>query len=173
MAEINIDITLDEGSIQAAINKINFLQACVKRASRKVGNYLLDEGVKNAKSELERLGVWDPGGPLGQSIERTAFSEGSGQITAGKYYAKYVEYGTGKHSMGTKKMARGENVSGINFGKGKRSSAGGWHYQDDEGQWYTTQGQPPKPFMQNTLNTLRWKTRTEVPRIAEEELPNL
>lgn len=173
MAEIDIEISLDDGSIQSAINKINLLQACLKRASRKVGNYLLDEGEKTAKDELARLGVWDPGGPLARSIKRTEFSEGTGQITVGKPYAKYVEYGTGKYSMGAGKKARHEDVSGIDFGKGKRASTGSWHFQDDEGQWYTTQGQPPKPFMQNTLNNLKWKVRTKVPEMVEKEIPNL
>ena len=52
-------------------------------------------------------------------------------------YAPYVEYGTGLFA---------EN--------GGRSDVP-WHYQDDEGEWHTTSGQHPQPFMRPALDENR------------------
>ena len=48
-------------------------------------------------------------------------------------YAPYVEYGTGlfAESGGRKDVP--------------------WHYQDDEGNWHSTSGQHPQPFMRPAL----------------------
>lgn len=63
-------------------------------------------------------------------------------------YAPYVEYGTGLFA---------EN--------GGRKDVP-WNYQDDEGEWHTTSGQKPQPFMRPALN----ETRTQVMKILEESI---
>lgn len=61
-------------------------------------------------------------------------------------YAPYVEYGTGLFA-----------VSG-----GRKDVP--WCYQDDEGEWHSTSGQHPQPFMNPSLD----ENREEIIRILEE-----
>ncbi len=64
-------------------------------------------------------------------------------------YAPYVEYGTGLFA---------EN------GNGRKDVP--WHYQDDEGNWHTTYGQNPQPFMRPALN----KNRNKIVEILREDI---
>ena len=64
-------------------------------------------------------------------------------------YAPYVEYGTGLFA---------EN------GAGRKDVP--WNYQDDKGEWHSTRGQKPQPFMRPALN----ENRTEIIRIIKEGL---
>ena len=64
-------------------------------------------------------------------------------------YAPYVEYGTGLFA---------EN------GNGRKDVP--WNYQDDKGEWHSTRGQKPQPFMRPALN----ENRTEIIRIIKEGL---
>jgi len=54
-------------------------------------------------------------------------------------YAPYVEYGTGLFAEG-----------------GGRQDVP-WHYQDEKGEWHTTSGQHPQPYMRPALNENREK----------------
>lgn len=63
-------------------------------------------------------------------------------------YAPYVEYGTGLFAESGGRM----DVP--------------WHYQDDEGEWHTTSGQKPQPFMRPALN----ENRALILQILKEEL---
>ena len=63
-------------------------------------------------------------------------------------YAPYVEYGTGLFA---------EN--------GGRQDVP-WNYQDDEGNWHSTSGQKPQPYMRPALN----ENREEILRIIKEGL---
>lgn len=65
-------------------------------------------------------------------------------------YAPYVEYGTGLFA---------EN--------GGRTDVP-WRYQDDEGNWHTTSGQHPHPFMRPALA----QNRERITKILKEGLPN-
>lgn len=65
-------------------------------------------------------------------------------------YAPYVEYGTGLFAE-----------------EGGRKNVP-WHYQDDEGEWHTTSGQKPKPYMRPALD----ENREEILRILKEGLLN-
>lgn len=64
-------------------------------------------------------------------------------------YAPYVEFGTGLFA---------EN------GNGRKDVP--WNYQDDKGEWHSTRGQKPQPFMRPALN----ENRTEIIRIIKEGL---
>lgn len=61
-------------------------------------------------------------------------------------YAPYVEYGTGLFAE-----------------KGGRQDVP-WEYQDDEGNWHTTSGMPPSPYMRPALN----ENREQIIRIIKE-----
>ena len=86
-------------------------------------------------------------GALRRSItsDRTGLT---GMVFTPLEYAPYVEYGTGLYA---------EN--------GGRKDVP-WHYQDDEGNWHTTSGQHPQPFMRPALD----ENREKVTRILEEGL---
>lgn len=61
-------------------------------------------------------------------------------------YAPYVEYGTGLFAE-----------------SGGRQDVP-WHYKDDKGEWHTTSGQKPQPYMRPALE----ENRTEILRILKE-----
>ena len=63
-------------------------------------------------------------------------------------YAPYVEYGTGLFA---------EN--------GGRTDVP-WSYQDDEGEWHSTSGMPPSPYMRPALN----ENREQILRLIKEGL---
>lgn len=63
-------------------------------------------------------------------------------------YAPYVEYGTGLFAE-----------------EGGRKDVP-WHYQDDEGNWHSTSGQKPQPFMRPALE----ENRENIKAILMEEL---
>lgn len=73
-------------------------------------------------------------GALRRSI--TSEVEGlEGTVFTPLQYAPYVEYGTGLFAEG---------------GGGRTDVP--WCYQDDEGNWHTTSGQHPQPFMRPALD---------------------
>lgn len=63
-------------------------------------------------------------------------------------YAPYVEYGTGLFAE-----------------EGGRKDVP-WHYQDDKGEWHSTSGQKPHPFMRPALE----ENRENIKAILLEEL---
>ena len=66
------------------------------------------------------------------------------------FYAPYVEYGTGLFAE-----------------SGGRTDVP-WNYQDDEGNWHSTSGMKPQPFMRPAL----YENREEILRILKEGLTN-
>lgn len=86
-------------------------------------------------------------GDLRRSI--TSKVEGTeGVVYTPLEYAPYVEYGTGLFT---------EN--------GGRQDVP-WNYQDDEGNWHSTSGMKPQPYMRPALN----ENREEILRIIKEGL---
>lgn len=65
-------------------------------------------------------------------------------------YAPYVEYGTGLFATD---------------GGGRTTP---WSYQDDAGNWHTTRGQKPQPFMRPALD----ENKDKVMRIIAEGIRN-
>ena len=66
-------------------------------------------------------------------------------------YAPYVEYGTGLFAEG---------------GGGRTDVP--WRYKDDEGNWHSTSGQHPQPFMRPALD----ENRDKIAEIIAEGLTN-
>ncbi len=90
-------------------------------------------------------------GALRRSITSKVEVEGNelvGTVYTPLEYAPYVEYGTGLFAE-----------------EGGRKDVP-WCYQDDKGDWHTTSGQKPQPFMRPALN----ENREEVIRIIKEAL---
>ncbi len=86
-------------------------------------------------------------GDLRRSIT-SKVENGEGIIYTPLEYAPYVEYGTGLFAE-----------------EGGRKDVP-WCYKDDEGEWHSTSGQRPQPFMRPALN----ENRAEILRILKEAL---
>lgn len=92
-------------------------------------------------------------GELRRSIESKVDVEGkevTGTVFTPLEYAPYVEYGTGlfAESGGRKDVP--------------------WSYQDDKGEWHSTSGMAPQPFMRPALN----ENREKVIEIIKEGILN-
>jgi HK97 gp10 family phage protein len=88
-------------------------------------------------------------GELGRSITSEVNVVGdiiTGIVYTPLEYAPYVEYGTGLFAEA---------------GNGRKDVP--WHYQDDEGEWHSTSGQRPKPFLRPALD----ENREQIIRILE------
>lgn len=85
-------------------------------------------------------------GELRRSI--TSKVEGTeGVVSTPLEYAPYIEFGTGLFA---------ENGGRLDVP---------WNYQDDEGNWHSTRGQHPQPFMRPALD----ENREQIKRILAEE----
>ena len=147
----NIEMTLDESSIARAIREVEAFEQTLKPAMQCLIDYLGEKGVEIARAEL--IFFDDPAYMTGDLSESVKYEpgEGEGILTAGEglmdgegngSYAIYVEYGTGIY---------GADINGHGFA--------GWWYPAPWGTWQKngqkyawTNGMPPRPFMQNTLN---------------------
>lgn len=80
-------------------------------------------------------------GELSRSIESRVEANGKdivGIVSTPLEYAPYVEFGTGLFAE---------------EGNGRQDVP--WHYQDDKGEWHTTSGQKPRPFLRPALHENR------------------
>ena len=98
------------------------------------------------ENEAKRLCPVDTG-DLRNSITHEV-DDGVGIVGTNKEYAPYVEYGTGIFAV---------------EGNGRDTP---WSYQDDEGNWHTTIGQKPQPFLKTALD----KQKKNVIKIFKETL---
>ena len=92
-------------------------------------------------------------GELRRSITSKIIIEGNdatGVVYTPLEYAPYIEFGTGLFA---------EN--------GGRKDVP-WNYQDDKGEWHSTSGQKPRPFMRPALN----ENREQIKRIIGEAIVN-
>lgn len=80
-------------------------------------------------------------GELRRSIESRVENNGGdivGVVSTPLEYAPYVEFGTGLFAED---------------GDGRKDVP--WCYQDEKGEWHTTSGQPPAPFLRPALHENR------------------
>lgn len=84
-------------------------------------------------------------GELRRSIT-SKVEDGEGIVFTPLEYAPYVEYGTGLFAE-----------------EGGRTDVP-WAYQDDKGEWHTTSGQAPQPFMRPALD----ENKEQIIRIIKE-----
>lgn len=129
------------------------------------------EGINELLSSLEDLGSLDDlKGALGKAC---ALVERSAKQKAPK--------GTGelRRSITSKIDENGTDIQGViytplfyapyvEFGTGLFAESGGrqdvpWCYQDDEGNWHSTSGMKPQPYMRPALN----ENREEILRILK------
>ena len=86
-------------------------------------------------------------GALRRSIS-SRIEGNSGIVFTSLEYAPYVEFGTGLFAEG-----------------GGRTDVP-WNYQDDKGEWHSTSGMKPQPFMRPALN----ENREQILRLLKGEL---
>ena len=102
----------------------------------------INDGMKKCCALVERSAkekVPVQTGELRRSITSKVENNGLGvigTIYTPLEYAPYIEYGTGLFAE-----------------KGGRPTP--WCYQDDKGEWHTTSGQPPQPYMRPALDENR------------------
>lgn len=102
----------------------------------------LSNGMKKSCALIERSAkekVPVQTGELRRSITSKVENNGlevTGTVYTPLEYAPYIEYGTGLFAE-----------------KGGRPTP--WSYQDDKGEWHTTSGQPPQPYMRPALDENR------------------
>ena len=92
-------------------------------------------------------------GDLRNSITSKVENEGDelrGVVYTPLEYAPYVEFGTGLFAE-----------------DGGRTDVP-WNYQDDEGNWHSTSGMPPRPFLRPALD----ENREEIIRLLKEGMKN-
>ena len=92
-------------------------------------------------------------GELRNSITSKVEADGDelrGVVYTPLEYAPYVEYGTGLFAE-----------------EGGRTDVP-WNYQDDEGNWHSTSGMPPQPFLRPALD----ENRAEILRLLKEGMKN-
>lgn len=130
------------------------------------------EGINELLSSLEELGDLDNiESALGKAC---ALVERSAKQKAPK--------GTGelRRSITSKVESSGSDIQGVvytpleyapyvEFGTGLFAESGGrqdvpWNYQDDKGEWHSTSGMKPQPYMRPALN----ENREEILRILKE-----
>lgn len=147
----------------------NILQQKVELLAR----ILAEKGVEIAKINVKRLDAIFTG-ELINSIHSQYGGSGNGNaifyIVADSHHAAFVEFGTGQ--LGMEGGYPYPFPPGIDwqYNTGKtifEISPGeyGWFYQDENGNWYFTQGMPSRPFMYETsmeLMNLVVKTAREV-----------
>jgi HK97 gp10 family phage protein len=90
-------------------------------------------------------------GELRRSITSKVVDEGGvvkGIVFTPLEYAPYVEYGTGLFAE-----------------EGGRQDVP-WHYQDEKGEWHSTSGMHPQPYMRPALD----ENREQIKRVLKEGL---
>lgn len=195
--EISIE---DPKSIDDAVMKILLLKRGLMKAMSELYKFMLDEGVEIARHEIVRLCNRDMmSGNLWMSVKSSpelvydeATGIGRGYITAGEglktgkdgmSYAVYVEFGTGVSSKERKKQEAESKFttswgSPLKLPGNKKASESTldpvkpMHFQGADGQWYTTYGQPPKPFMTNTMFQLWQKAQKKWAELISQYVPH-
>ena len=196
----DIEIRLDDPkSINDAITKVNLIKYGLNTAMKSLQEYLLDQGVIIARQRLVRMSTEDvTDGDLYSSIERSNFvyNESTGKGVAfimagynlktgknGMSYAVYVEFGTGIYKKSEETEAKKSSPTSIWGPKlnlpAKRDqqpeTATGkkWvYFNEKDGNWYTTSGQPPKHFMADTLYELWSKGNDFAAKLIADHLPH-
>lgn len=96
-------------------------------------------------------------GNLRDSIHTEAQGDDTVAIGTNADYAPYVEYGTGPKGDPSVPHTTKEY----------------WHYQDAEGNWRTSHGQPPQPFMRTAFAEGKDKVVDAVKESIREDVKDL
>lgn len=141
--KISFDLIGEEKVFEILDNLVDTQE--LERAMAKATLFVEAEAKKRAPRDTGNLA-----NSIASKVE-TSGGEVTGTVFTPLYYAPYVEYGTGLFAED---------------GKGRQDVP--WHYQDDKGEWHTTSGQHPQPFMRPALD----ENREQVIQILKEGVIN-
>lgn len=88
-------------------------------------------------------------------IEETSENRTTGAVGTNLEYAPYVEFGTGIFSS---------------LGNGRQDR---WSYKDAKGEWHTTIGQQPQPYLHPALDDNREEVKKLIQKKIEEGVKKL
>lgn len=88
-------------------------------------------------------------------IEETSENRTTGAVGTNLEYAPYVEFGTGIFSS---------------LGNGRQDK---WSYKDAKGEWHTTIGQQPQPYLHPALDDNREEVKKLIQKKIEEGVKKL
>lgn len=181
----NISMTLDNDSIQQAIEDVQKLRDDLADALADLARFITEEkGVEFAKMQIAQFHAIDTGELLNSITGTYDKSAHSGTIYSGAYYAVYVEFGTG--IVGKSNSHPQAKVQGWEYDINRHGQSG-WLYPAKNGpesnawspdgrkaagvklKW--TMGMPARPFMYNTMRDLEREIEKEGGRIIAEYLP--
>ena len=158
-----ITITLSQKSIQDAISQIKAYQNDLTYKCQLLAEKLAERGVEIARLQLADLdAIFTTELISSVHAEYKGNTKGGGiwEVVAGTDHAMFVEFGTG--IVGKRSPYPGKMPEGIDWqyasGKTIRQLADGrygWFYQDDNGEWWFTEGMPSRPFMYYTAIQLQ------------------
>jgi HK97 gp10 family phage protein len=127
--------------------EIKGLDAVLNKIDKTVGVEKIESNVQKACAIVERAAKENAPkgtGELRRSIASRVETDSEGNVTGLVFspleYAPYVEYGTGLFAE---------------EGNGRKDVP--WHYQDDKGEWHSTSGMKPRPFLRPALEDNRVK----------------
>lgn len=132
------------------MNEIENINAVFRELDKLKSPEKINKGLKKACAIIEKAAKKKApkgDGALRRSITSEVKNE-IGTVFTPLEYAPYVEYGTGLFAE-----------------KGGRQDVP-WRYQDDKGDWYSTYGQHPQPFMRPALQ----ESREEILKAIKEVL---
>jgi hypothetical protein len=158
-----------KGIEQLKKDLLNYKNNTLQKKVNLLAQRLAEKGVAIAKSNITTLDAIFTGELLNSIHTRYGgSSKGTAifYIVADSDHAIYVEMGSGL--IGASKPYPGKLP--VVYAQGKtihhtKNGKYGWFYQDDNGEWYFTEGMPSRPFMYETsleLMQLVVKTAKEV-----------
>lgn len=165
---ININL-FENNAVSKAVKAVEAFQKDLVEGLHGLCETLLDEGVNVAKMQIMEMPAVDTGELL-NSIERGAFDRrsGFGIIKATAYYAIFVEYGTGVIGATNPHPEAGE--AGWDYDVNEHGEKG-WIYYGWDFRKHWTKGMPSRPFMYNTMMTLKDMAEQNGARIIGTYIP--
>ena len=165
-----ITMSLSEKSIQNAIQELRAYQNSLTYKCQLLAEKLAEKGVEIARVQIADLDAIFTSELISSvHVEYEGSTKGGGiwAVIAGTDHAAFVEFGTG--IVGQQSPYHGKLPEGVSwqYASGKtihQISDGryGWFYQDDNGDWWFTEGMPSRPFMYLTANEIVTQTAKEV-----------
>lgn len=158
-----ITITLSQKSIQDAISQIKAYQNDLTYKCQLLAEKLAEKGVEIAQTYIASLDAtftYELNSSIHAEYKGSIKGGGIWAVVAGTDHAMFVEFGTG--IVGKRSPYPGKLPDGVDWqyasGKTIRQLADGrygWFYQDDNGEWWFTEGMPSRPFMYYTAIQLQ------------------
>ncbi len=154
---------LSQSSIQNAIKQLRSYQDSLTYKCQLLAEKLAENGVEIARlqlADLDAIFTTELISSIHAEYKGSVKGGGIWEVVAGTDHAMFVEFGTG--IVGKRSPYPGNLPEGVDWqyasGKTIRQLADGrygWFYQDDNGEWWFTEGMPSRPFMYYTAIQLR------------------